>query len=138
VRRLPRRVLLLDEDKAQEAVAERALRAEGFEVLTPRGDVEALRRAAHLPVDLVLLSASAPTSGLGSLLEAFAGLPRARPVPIVLAGAERPAWAQPHSALCARPYRAEDLLEAVRATLGLPGERHSVGEYDFIEARSLP
>ena len=139
VRRLPRRVLLLDEDKAQEAVAERALRAEGFEVLTPRGGVEALRRAAHLPVDLVLLSASAPgSSSLGSLLEAFAELPRARPVPIVLAGAERPAWAQPHSALCARPYRAEDLLEAVRATLGLPGERYSVGEYDFVEARSLP
>ncbi len=138
VRRLPRRVLLLDEDKAQEAVAERALRAEGFEVLTPRGDVEALRRAAHLPVDLVLLSASAPTTSLGSLLEAFAELPRARPVPIMLAGAERPAWAQPHSALCARPYRAEDLLEAVRTTLGMPGERPSVGEYDFIEARSLP
>jgi signal transduction histidine kinase len=138
VRRLPRRVLLLDEDKAQEAVAERALRAEGFEVLTPRGGMEALRRAAHLPVDLVLLSASAPSTSLGALLEAFARLPRARPVPIVLAGAERPAWAQPHSALCARPYRAEDLLEAVRATLGLPGERYSVGEYDFVEARSLP
>jgi hypothetical protein len=30
------------------------------------------------------------------------------------------------------------LLEAVRATLGLPGERHQVGEYDFVEARSLP
>ncbi|HSP79364.1 MAG TPA: ATP-binding protein, partial [Myxococcaceae bacterium] len=60
VRRLPRRVLLLDEAGQQEAAAEQALRAEGFEVLTARAGVEALRRASHLPVDLVLLSASAP------------------------------------------------------------------------------
>ncbi len=97
-RQLPRRVLLLDEDGAQEAMAERVLRAAGFEVLTAHEGVEALRRVSHLPVDLVLLSASAPSTPLGIFLVAFAELPRARPVPIVLAGASRPAWAQPDSA----------------------------------------
>ncbi|HEX8441353.1 ATP-binding protein, partial [Archangium sp.] len=140
VRQLPRRVLLLDEDKVQEAVAERALRAAGFEVLTAHEGVEALRRVSHLPVDLVLLSASAPPSPLGIFLVAFAELPRARPVPIVLAGASRPAWAQPDSATCARPYREGELLTAVRATLGLPQpqERVSVLEHVPMEALMLP
>jgi signal transduction histidine kinase len=123
VRQLPRRVLLLDEDAAQEAVAERALRTAGFEVLTFHDGVDALRRAAQLPVDVVLLSASAPPTQLGLFLAAFAELPRARPVPIVLAGASRPAWAHPDSALCSRPYLEAELIAAVCATLELPGER---------------
>lgn len=123
VRRLPRRVLLLDEDPSHEQVAERVLRAEGFEVLTAQEGVEGLRRASYLPVDLVLLSASAAPTQLGIFLAAFAELPRARPIPIVLAGASRPAWAQPEYALCSRPYREAELLAAVRATLTHPEER---------------
>lgn len=120
VRRLPRRVLLLDEDPTQEAVAERLLCAEGFEVLTAREGTETLRRASNLPVDLLLLSSSAPPTQLGVFLTAFAQLPRARPIPIVLAGAERPAWAHPDAAVCARPYLAHELLAAVRAVMGAP------------------
>lgn len=123
VRQLPRRVLLLDEDRGQEAVAERVLRAAGFEVLTAHEGVDALRRASHLPVDLVLLSASAPPTWLGLFLAAFTELPRARPVPIVLAGASLPAWAHPDTALCSRPYLEAELLLAVRSTLGLTVER---------------
>ncbi|WNG40024.1 GAF domain-containing protein [Archangium violaceum] len=123
VRRLPRRVLLLDEDPSHEQVAERVLRAEGFEVLTAQEGVEGLRRASFLPVDLVLLSASAAPTQLGIFLAAFAELPRARPIPIVLAGATRPAWAQPDYALCSRPYREAELLAAVRAMLTYPEER---------------
>jgi signal transduction histidine kinase len=122
VRRLPRRVLLLDEDPRQEAEAEAVLRAEGFEVLTAREGAEALRKLAHLPVDLVLLSASAPHAQVGCLLETFATLPRARPVPILLAGGERPGWALSDSLLCARPYVAEELLRRVRNTLALDAE----------------
>ena len=117
VRRLPRRVLLLDEDRGHEEVAAHVLRAEGFEVLTSRDGVEALRRASSLPVDLVLLSASAPSAPQGLFLEAFAELPRARPIPLMLAGSTRPAWAQPDTAVCARPYLPEELLAAVRALL---------------------
>jgi signal transduction histidine kinase len=138
VRQLPLRVLLLDEDLDQEAVAERVLRAAGFEVLTAHEGVEALRRVSHLPVDLVLLSASAPPTPLGIFLVAFAELPRARPVPIVLAGASRPAWAQPDSATCARPYLEGELLTAVRATLGLPAERPSVLDHVPMDALMLP
>jgi signal transduction histidine kinase len=137
-RQLPRRVLLLDEDRAQAEVAERMLRAAGFEVLTANEGVEALRRVSHLPVDLVLLSASAPSTPLGIFLVAFAELPRARPVPIVLAGASRPAWAQPDSATCSRPYREGELLNAVRATLGPPVERVSSLEHVPMEALMLP
>ncbi|HYO52121.1 ATP-binding protein [Archangium sp.] len=133
VRRLPRRVLLLDEDPVQESAAERMLRAEGFEVLTAHGGVEALRRASSLPVDLVLLSASAPPTQLGIFLAAFAELPRARPIPIVLAGASRPAWAHPDYSLCPRPYREQELLAAVRATLGMSGERVRTGERSHVE-----
>jgi|GEM_PF-1063475 len=140
VRRLPRRVLLLDEDPSQEAVAERVLCAEGFEVLTAHDGVEALRRAASQPVDLVLLSSSAPPTHLGIFLAAFAELPRARPIPIVLAGASRPAWAQPDSARCARPYHDAELLAAVKAVMG-PGteeEKAARGEsHPFTTASSL-
>ncbi|XXF77044.1 ATP-binding protein [Myxococcaceae bacterium GXIMD 01537] len=122
VRRLPRRVLLLDEDPRQEAEAERVLRAEGFEVLTARDGAEALRKAAHVPVDLVLLSASAPHPQAGVFLESFATLPRARPVPILLAGDARPAWALSDSLLCARPYVAEELMRRVHTTLALEAE----------------
>lgn len=122
VRRLPRRVLLLDECPRQEAEAEGILRAEGFEVLTARHGTETLRQAVHLPVDLVLLSTTAPHTQMGVLLEAFATMPRARPVPILLAGHERPAWALSDSLLCARPYVAEELLLRVRNTLALDGE----------------
>jgi hypothetical protein len=93
VRQLPPRVLLLDEDRQHEAEAERVLRAEGFEVLTVRTGDEALRNAAAQPVDLILLSASASQQEVGLFLETFATLPRARPVPILLAGARRPLWA---------------------------------------------
>ncbi len=122
VGRLPRRVLLLDEDPGLESEAERVLRAEGFEVLTARDGAEALRKAAHLPVDLILLSASAQERQTGLFLESFATLPRARPVPILLAGPARPAWAHADSQLCARPYVPEELLLRVRNTLALEAE----------------
>ncbi|HYO74214.1 MAG TPA: ATP-binding protein, partial [Archangium sp.] len=144
VRRLPRRVLLLDEDPVQELTAERVLRAEGFEVLTAHGGVESLRRASSLPVDLVLLSEGAPPTQLGLFLSAFAELPRARPIPIVLAGASRPAWAHPEHSQCSRPYREQELLAAVRATLGGAGERGrteepaSCPEHVPLEALMLP
>jgi signal transduction histidine kinase len=115
---LPPRVLLLDEDRAQEAEAERVLRAEGYEVLVARDGAEALRKAASGAVDLVLLSASAPPAQAGVFLETFATLPRARPVPLLLAGVRRPGWAVALSApLCERPYRADELAHAVRREL---------------------
>ncbi|CAM3323322.1 histidine kinase [Corallococcus sp. ZKHCc1 1396] len=117
VRKLPRRVLVLDEDRGQEASAERTLRAEGFEVFTVQSGAEALRKATHLPVDLIVLSTSATQSQVGSFLETFATLPRARPVPILLAGDTRPWWAQENTALCSRPYRADELLAGVRNML---------------------
>ncbi|MFP2906382.1 ATP-binding protein [Pyxidicoccus sp. 3LFB2] len=117
VKRLPRRVLLLDEDRAQESVAERVLLGEGFEVLTARDAAEALRRATHLPVDLIVLSTSATQGAVGVFLETFATLPRARPVPILLAGDERPWWAQENTSLCNRPYRADELVARVRNVL---------------------
>ncbi|ADO74639.1 ATP-binding protein [Stigmatella aurantiaca] len=119
VGRLPRRVLLLDEDRLQEDEAARVLRAEGFEVLTVRDGNEALRQEAHLPVDLILLSASASQKEVGVFLETFATLPRARPVPILLAGARLPTWAQEGTVLCARPYRQDELVARVRNTLAL-------------------
>jgi len=106
-------------------VAERVLGAAGFEVLTAHGGVDALRRVSHLPVDVVLLSASAPPTQLGIFLAAFAELPRARPVPIVLAGASR-------------PYRESELLGAVRSTLSLPEERLSPLERLPREALMVP
>ncbi|MBF5042400.1 histidine kinase [Aggregicoccus sp. 17bor-14] len=115
---LPRRVLLLDEDREQEAEAERVLRAQGYEVLVARDGAEALRKAATGAVDLVLLSASAEPTQAGVFLETFATLPRARPVPLLLAGTERPGWAGPAAPLCPRPYRAEELARAVRQQLG--------------------
>ncbi|QSQ23122.1 hybrid sensor histidine kinase/response regulator [Pyxidicoccus parkwayensis] len=117
VKRLPRRVLLLDEDRTQESVAERVLQAEGFEVLTARDGADALRRATHLPVDLIVLSTSATHGQAGVFLETFATLPRARPVPILLAGDERPWWAQEGTALCTRPYRPDELVARVRNVL---------------------
>ncbi|MBZ4419396.1 hybrid sensor histidine kinase/response regulator [Myxococcus sp. RHSTA-1-4] len=117
VKRLPRRVLLLDEDRTQEALAEQVLLAEGFEVLTARDGAEALRRATHLPVDLIVLSTSATHGQAGVFLETFATLPRARPVPILLAGDERPWWAQEGTTLCTRPYRADELVARVRNVL---------------------
>jgi CheY-like chemotaxis protein len=122
VRQLPPRVLVLDEDRQHEAEAERVLRSEGFEVLTARTGDEALRNAAALPVDLILLSATASQQEVGIFLETFATLPRARPVPILLAGARRPAWAWEGTVLCARPYRADELIARVRNTLALTPE----------------
>ncbi len=119
VRLLPPRVLLLDEDRQHEAEAERVLRAEGFEVLTVRNGKDALKDAAHLPVDLILLSASASQQEVGLFLETFATLPRARPVPILLAGAHLPPWAWEGTVLCSRPYRADELIARVRNTLAL-------------------
>ena len=84
-------------------------------------------RASSQPVDLVLLSSSAPPTHLGIFLAAFAELPRARPIPIVLAGAARPAWAQPDCAQCARPYDDAELLAAVRAVMDLGEEKEDVG-----------
>jgi two-component system, sensor histidine kinase len=86
----------------------------------------------------VPLPTNAPTTPLGIFLVAFAELPRARPVPIVLAGASRPAWAQPASATCARPYREGELLSAVRATLGLTAARPSAPEQVPLDALMLP
>ncbi|WP_163999624.1 ATP-binding protein [Pyxidicoccus caerfyrddinensis] len=132
VKRLPRRVLLLDEDRAQESVAERVLLAEGYEVLTARDGAEALRRATHLPVDLIVLSTSATHGQAGVFLETFATLPRARPVPILLAGDERPWWAQEGTSLCTRPYLPDELVARVRNVLMV--ERRRPGELATPEA----
>ncbi|AKQ63669.1 hypothetical protein A176_000581 [Myxococcus hansupus] len=136
VKRLPHRLLLLDEDRAQEAAAERVLLAEGFEVLTARDGAEALRRATHLPVDLIVLSTSATQGQTGVFLETFATLPRARPVPILLAGDERPWWAQEGSSLCPRPYRPEELLARVRNALSV--ERRPLGDLSMDLLSSRP
>ncbi|MCP3100149.1 ATP-binding protein [Myxococcus sp. K15C18031901] len=117
VKKLPRRVLLLDEDSTLEAMAERVLCSEGYEVLTARDGAEALRRATHLPVDLIVLSTTATHGQAGVFLETFATLPRARPVPILLAGDARPWWAQEESSLCTRPYVADELVARVRNVL---------------------
>jgi CheY-like chemotaxis protein len=132
VKRLPRRVLLLDEDRAQESVAERVLLAEGYEVLTARDGADALRRATHLPVDLIVLSTSATHGQAGVFLETFATLPRARPVPILLAGDERPWWAQEDTSLCTRPYVPDELVARVRNVLMV--ERRRPGELAAPEA----
>ncbi len=123
VKRLPRRVLLLDEDRSQEAVAERVLLSEGFSVLTVRDGAEALRQATHLPVDLIILSTSAAHGQVGVFLETFATLPRARPVPILLAGDARPWWAAEGTSLCTRPYRADELVARVRNVLSVERRR---------------
>jgi len=134
MKRLPRRVLLLDEDRAQESVAERVLLSEGFEVLTARDGAEALRRATHLPVDLIVLSTSATQGQTGVFLETFATLPRARPVPILLAGDERPWWAQTGTALCTRPYLADELVARVRNMLMVERRRPAEREAPTSEA----
>lgn len=136
VKRLPHRLLLLDEDRAQEAAAERVLLAEGFEVLTARDGAEALRRATHLPVDLIVLSTSATQGQTGVFLETFATLPRARPVPILLAGDERPWWAQEGTSLCTRPYRPEELLARVRNVLSVERRAPGDGPFDLLSSRS--
>jgi signal transduction histidine kinase len=136
VKRLPRRVLLLDEDRTQESVAERVLLSEGFEVLTARDGAEALRRATHLPVDLIVLSTSATQGPAGVFLETFATLPRARPVPILLAGDERPWWAQEGTSLCTRPYRADELVARVRNVLMV--ERRRPAELTASTAAEAP
>ena len=124
------RVLVVeDEPLIAEAHREYIRRMDGFEVIavahTGRDAVRTVASAARseAPVDLVLLSEGAPPTQLGLFLSAFAELPRARPIPIVLAGASRPAWAHPEHSQCSRPYREQELLTAVRATLGLAGER---------------
>jgi hypothetical protein len=74
-------------------------------------------------VDLIILSTSATHGQAGIFLETFATLPRARPVPILLAGDERPWWAQAATALCARPYRADELVARVRNVLSVDRRR---------------
>ncbi|WP_163777940.1 ATP-binding protein [Myxococcus vastator] len=136
VRRLPHRLLLLDEDQTQEAAAEQVLLSEGFEVLTARDGAEALRRATHLPVDLIVLSTSATQGTTGVFLETFATLPRARPVPILLAGDERPWWAHEGTSLCTRPYRPEDLVTRVRNALSVERRPAVEAPLDLLSSRT--
>jgi len=122
VRKLPKRVLLLEVDPLQEACARELLKAEGFEVLAAKDPAEALRKLAQVPVDLLLVASEVACQPGGSFVEALHSSPTGRPLPLLFGGDGLPAWASQSVPCCPRPYRAEALAQAVREALGLPAQ----------------
>jgi signal transduction histidine kinase len=120
VRKLPKRVLVLEEDPLQEAGVRDTLKAEGFEVLAARDPAEALRKLAQAPVDLMVVATELACRPGGSFMEALHSSPTGRPLPLLFGGEAVPAWASPYAPRCPRPYRSEELAEAVRLALGMP------------------
>jgi hypothetical protein len=120
VRKLPKRVLVLEEDPVQEAGVRDTLKAEGFEVLAARDPAEALRKLAQAPVDLMVVATEMACRPGGSFVEALHSSPIGRPLPLLFGGESVPTWAPAYSPRCPRPYRSEELAEAVRHALGMP------------------
>ena len=120
VSRLPKRVLLLEEDDVQRREAHEALRAEGFEVLEAGDPAEALLKLSSEPVDLMVLSAELARRPGGGFFEALHASPTGRPIPLLFGGYDVPAWVGESALCCARPYEAVELVSAVRESLGLP------------------
>jgi PAS domain S-box-containing protein len=116
------RILVVDDNPEMRLVAERHLRALGYEVLTaPHGPAALALLQAGTPVDLLFTDVAMP-EGMNGMQLAEAAL-RLRPGLKVLfttgyaglnGGAEMPDW---QDRLIRKPYRRRDLAETVRAAL---------------------
>lgn len=97
---LPRRVLVVEEVPEEEEQIRRHLRSEPFEVLAARDGADALRKLAHGPIDVVVVSCSLPHGRL--FTQAACSLPRVHPLPFIFRGEVLPDWAPPDAHLCQR------------------------------------
>lgn len=120
VLKLPKRVLLLEEDAVQRREAHEVLRTEGFEVIVASDPAEALQKLAHEPVDLMVLSSELARRPGGGFLEALHASATGHPIPLLFGGYDVPPWAGEAACRCAWPYEAAELISAVREALGLP------------------
>ncbi|MHB8877175.1 MAG: hybrid sensor histidine kinase/response regulator [Myxococcaceae bacterium] len=123
VAELPRKVLLVDEDRPHVMAVEAMLRAEHFEVVSASSGGDALRALSRAPVSAVVVSCTLPEGRL--LTTTATALPRVRPVPFVFCGDELPSWSGPGSLLCQRDCAQPELAAALREALwrGAQGER---------------
>ncbi len=107
VKRLPRRVLVVDEEPVALTEVCEWLRGAGFEVVPARDGGEALRRASQAPPDAVVVSGTLPRGDL--FAQTVTSLPLMRSLPMVVLGDEPPDWAGRSAALCPRSRGAERL-----------------------------
>jgi PAS domain S-box-containing protein len=109
-------VLVVDDESAIRRTAELLLRAHGFEVLSAADGVEAIEvfRRESARIDVVLLDLTMPRLGGAETLVELRRI--ARDVPVVLTsgyGAPSASMAEAADATLAKPYSADELLQAL-------------------------
>ena len=123
---LPKRVLVVDDDKEILVLLERVLRADGYEVVTTTDGAEALLACEREPFALILLDLMMPKMDG----EMFLGRLRAKlgaktpPVVVLSASSKRADVARAYGAAATleKPFELEDVRELVE-TLLLRGSR---------------
>lgn len=139
-------ILCVDDDRALCQILERALRAEGFDVVTAHDGETAVEAAhAHSP-DLVLLDVLLPKRDGFAVLEALraeGGSLGETPVVLLTGCSRTPQYRQRAEdlraiALLVKPVPLVDLIELARKSVGVaPGARPAQSDATLGDARSL-
>ncbi len=115
-----RRILVVDDEPATNALASEYLRLSGFSVLPCRDGASALRLLEAEAFDLVVLDLRMPGLGGLELLKIIRERPRTRSLPvIVLSASLRPGAPAPEGAraVIPKPFSPKDLVSAIRRIL---------------------
>ena len=116
-----KRILLVEDDEKLAASVATLLKANGYDVSTVPDAPSCVSAAVRQRPDLLILDVSTPSRAGFAVAEKILGLPLAPPVIFMTAcpddGIEEKALAMGTSAFFGKPYEAEDLLAAIRASL---------------------
>jgi CheY-like chemotaxis protein len=130
---MPRRVLIIDDDKLLRKIVKDILRLAEFEVLEAVDGTEGLDKAEHLHPDVILLDLIMP--GLDGY-EVCCGLkenPTTRDIPVIMVTTSTEvslnarAYAAGALACIPKPFRREALIATIELALA-PGARHPKDE----------
>jgi two-component system, OmpR family, response regulator MtrA len=124
VRRGGRRVLFADDDPGMRAIVLLNLQAEGFEVTAVEDGEDALREAARLLPDLIVLDVMMPGRDGFEVLRVLKARPETAAIPVVLLTAKATdsdvweGWKSGADYYMTKPFNPEDLARFANHVLG--------------------
>jgi PAS domain S-box-containing protein len=123
-----RRALVADDDETNRSLLATILRHVGFEVVEAADGMEAVRRFGEQQPDVVLMDMRMPFMDGNAATRFIKALPRGRATPVLTISASaleeerREAIAAGADAFLRKPFRDEDLFEAIRRATGFAFE----------------
>jgi CheY-like chemotaxis protein len=115
------RVLIVDDESSVRFLLRRVFERAGYEVVEAHHGAAALARVADANPDLVVTDMMMPVMGGAELIAHLRADPETASIPIVVVSAELAFASHVADAVLTKPFRADELLDAVRSLTAAGG-----------------